>query len=111
MILSFPRYINSSTYNVLLFFFSRHSLSCKLFLVVQGSFIQMTNIDSFLNGRDGLTVLSDHNARITCMRLDFMKGFLLPFLNLFRSCFKYVGKVKKNRREIKMRKSNIFSLI
>jgi hypothetical protein len=48
----------------------------------------MTNIDSFLNGRDGVTALSDHNARITCMRLDFVMGFLLPFLNLFLGTFK-----------------------
>ncbi|KAJ6734660.1 WD40 REPEAT PROTEIN [Salix purpurea] len=49
------------------------------FTFSQGSFIQMTNIDSFLNGRDGLTVLSDHNARITCMRL-----FPLSETSLFR---------------------------
>lgn len=46
----------------------------------QGSLVQMKNIDSFLNGRDGFTALSDHNARITCMRL-----FPLSETSLFRS--------------------------
>ncbi|CAK7323050.1 unnamed protein product [Dovyalis caffra] len=47
--------------------------------VSQGSLIQMTNIDSYLNGRDGVTVLRDHNARVTCMRL-----FPLSETSLFR---------------------------
>ncbi|KDP45480.1 hypothetical protein JCGZ_09729 [Jatropha curcas] len=46
----------------------------------QGSSIQTVKIDSFLNGKDSMTTLSDHNARITCMRL-----FLIDETSLYRS--------------------------
>ncbi|KAK9272757.1 hypothetical protein L1049_003134 [Liquidambar formosana] len=46
----------------------------------QGSVIQMMKINSFFSGRDSLVTLSDHNARITCMRL-----FSLNETSLFRS--------------------------
>ncbi|KAL5806610.1 hypothetical protein ACOSQ4_029343 [Xanthoceras sorbifolium] len=46
----------------------------------QGSMIQRIKIDSFLSGRDSIITLSDHNARITCMRL-----FPLNETSLFRS--------------------------
>ncbi|KAJ8750196.1 hypothetical protein K2173_014111 [Erythroxylum novogranatense] len=35
----------------------------------QGSSIRMLNIDGFLGGMNSVAALSDHNARITCMRL------------------------------------------
>lgn len=35
----------------------------------QGPVIRMMDANSFLSGRDSLVSLSDHNARITCMRL------------------------------------------
>uniref|UniRef100_A0A2P2KCA7 Vegetative incompatibility protein HET-E-1-like n=1 Tax=Rhizophora mucronata TaxID=61149 RepID=A0A2P2KCA7_RHIMU len=35
----------------------------------QGSLIQTMKINRFLGGKDFVTTLSDHNARITCMRL------------------------------------------
>ncbi|XP_047322463.1 dynein assembly factor with WDR repeat domains 1-like [Impatiens glandulifera] len=38
-------------------------------LFSQGSLVRLVKIDSFLSGRDGLVTLSDHRARISCMRL------------------------------------------
>ncbi|KAA8530330.1 hypothetical protein F0562_005039 [Nyssa sinensis] len=46
----------------------------------QGAMIHMLKIDSLLNGRYSLVTLSDHNSRITCMRL-----FSLSETSLFRS--------------------------
>ncbi|XP_021762285.1 probable E3 ubiquitin ligase complex SCF subunit sconB [Chenopodium quinoa] len=35
----------------------------------QGSLVRLLKIDDFVNGKECLVTLSDHNARITCMRL------------------------------------------
>lgn len=49
--------------------------------------IQVTKIDDWLSGRGSPVTLSDHNARITCMRWMFCVFFffvvdlLLTFLN------------------------------
>ncbi|CAL5325102.1 unnamed protein product [Camellia sinensis] len=46
----------------------------------QSSLVHMMRIDSFLSGKDFLVTLSDHHARITCVRL-----FPLYETSLFRS--------------------------
>ncbi|KAI4351604.1 hypothetical protein L6164_005948 [Bauhinia variegata] len=47
--------------------------------LTQGSLIQKINLDSYQHGTDILLTLSDHKARITCMRL-----FSLNEISLFR---------------------------
>lgn len=49
-------------------------------LFSQGPLARLLKIDSFLSGRDALVTLSDHRARITCMRL-----FPLSETSLFRN--------------------------
>ncbi|PSR87657.1 F-box/WD repeat-containing protein [Actinidia chinensis var. chinensis] len=46
----------------------------------QGSLVHIMRIDNFLSGRGSFVTLSDHNSRITCMRL-----FPLSDTSLFRS--------------------------
>ncbi|GMH05141.1 hypothetical protein Nepgr_006981 [Nepenthes gracilis] len=46
----------------------------------RGSFIHILKIDDFVNGKDCLATLTDHKARITCMRL-----FAINDASFFRS--------------------------
>lgn len=39
---------------------------------MQGSVVQMMNIDSLLERKVSLVTLDDHNARISCMRYETM---------------------------------------
>ncbi|XP_062030464.1 uncharacterized protein LOC133746300 [Rosa rugosa] len=55
-------------------------LNEKNIIFSKGSVIQVIKIDDWLSGRDSVVTLSDHSARITCMRL-----FSLNETSLYRS--------------------------
>ncbi|XP_028806429.1 uncharacterized protein LOC114761267 isoform X2 [Neltuma alba] len=59
--------------------FNHLQLSGNDIFLTQGSMIQMINMDRYQSGKDFASTLSDHKARITCMRL-----FSLNDMSLFR---------------------------
>ncbi|XP_054792810.1 uncharacterized protein LOC129298420 isoform X2 [Prosopis cineraria] len=57
--------------------FNHLQLSKNDIFLTQGSQIQMINMDRYQSGKDFVSALSDHKARITCMRLFFLNDISL----------------------------------